>query len=130
MNRVDWPGVAACLLVSAIIAGCLWFTATAPGHFTPGCKKNPCKYHVIKPYKQALKQLRGCETRGLKGRARWRYNGVHQGAYQFAPSTWAATGSPWAGAHLAPRVEQSYRTVVLAVTEGWGHWPVCGRGLG
>ena len=94
-----------------------------------GCRTDRCKYRAIKPHKPMLQKIRGCETRGLYGPARWRYNGSsgYDGAYQFLPSTWSSLGSRYAFAWQAPRVEQSYRAVVLAMRAGWGQWPVCSR---
>lgn len=57
-----------------------------------------------------LRRLRGCETRGLRYPANYRYHGVHDGAYQYLPSTWHRAGGRQAGAHLASPAEQDVRT--------------------
>jgi hypothetical protein len=57
-----------------------------------------------------LARLRGCETRGLSFPANYRFNGVHDGAYQYLPSTWRRTGGQQAEAWMASPAEQDVRT--------------------
>jgi hypothetical protein len=121
------PEIVAAVCLAALIA--LTIAANANAHFTSGCRKNPCKRHVVRPYQPKLRAIATCES----GR-RWHLNTGNgfYGGVQFHPQTWRATGSRYAYAHHAPRLEQKYRTVVWASRIGWAWgstagWPVCGR---
>ena len=48
------------------------------------------------------------------------------GAYQFTIGSWRAVGG-WGSPHLASRLEQDYRAVLLLRRSGAGNWPVCGH---
>ncbi len=113
------------LLTTVVIAGVMSVPTTAPAHFTPSCKKNKCKRHVVKPFDAKLDRMAGCESGG-----RWFLNAYHDGGLQFHPSTWNATGSPYAFAYLAPVLEQKFRAVVWRFKIGTfvttAGWPRCG----
>lgn len=114
------------LLAAALALMLAVLPAGASAHFTPGCKKRPCKRHVVGPYKPRLLRMATCES----GR-RWHITGVHDGGLQFSPATWSQTGSRFARAHHAPALEQMYRAVVWASRIGWAWrstagWPNCG----
>lgn len=116
--------------VTIFVGALLGFlVAAADAHFTNGCRKDPCKAHVVRPYAAKLDRMARCES----GR-RWSYNGSSgfDGGLQFHPGTWRATGSRYAFAWQAPPLEQKYRAVVWASRIGfaWSStagWPVCGR---
>lgn len=116
-------------LLALITLLTLAFKADAQAHFTSGCRKEPCKRHVFKPYNAKLESIARCES----GR-RWHLNigNGHFGGLQFTSGTWRATGSRFVFAHVAPAFEQKYRAVVWASRIGWAWgstagWPVCGR---
>lgn len=108
------------LLAAAAIA--VTPTVPAQAHFYAGCQKNPCKRHVVKPYRGWLKSVRVCESGG-----RWNTNTGNGffGAYQFTLQSWYGVGG-YGYPHTATPVEQSYRAVRLLFTQGRGAWPVCG----
>ena len=73
--------------------------------------------HVIRPYRDWLRRLAWCESRGNPRAS----NGTHFGLYQFALPTWRAVGGP--GHPLnASRLQQSYRAVILLKRVGPGQW--------
>lgn len=99
----------------------------AKAHFYAGCKKAPCKRHVIAPFKERLHRMAGCESTW-----RWHIDSDFDGGLQFHPRTWGATGSRYAFAFQAPPLEQKFRAVIWASRIGWAWsstagWPVCGR---
>jgi hypothetical protein len=101
------------LILAALVA--LHFApAKADAHFYAGCKKNPCKRHVVKPFNAFLNRLAGCESTH-----RWFLDGHHDGGLQFDPGTWNATGSKYSFAYQAPILEQKYRAVIWASKIGW-----------
>lgn len=95
----------------------------ADAHFYAGCKHNPCKRHVVKPFRPWLKKVAWCEStnnpRAVSPGGRYR------GLYQFAISTWYSVGG-YGDPAAASRLEQSYRAVVLRWHSGTSPWPVCG----
>lgn len=99
--------------------------ATAQAHFTPGCKKNKCKRHVVKPFKSKLLRMATCESG-----QQWYLNNGYEGGLQFNSGTWDSTGSSYGAAYEAPRLEQMYRAVIWYFKIGtWvttAGWPVCG----
>lgn len=112
-------------LIAAVVAALTIAPATTDAHFYAGCKKRPCKRHVVKPFNSLLKSIHRCESRG-----NWFVDDYHDGGLQFLPSTWRATGSRYALAHHAPILEQKYRAVVWASKIGWAWrssagWPNC-----
>lgn len=116
-----------CAAVAAAVSVAVVAPPGAQAHFYKGCKKNPCKRHVVKPFRAGLERMAGCESGH-----RWFIHGVHEGGLQFAPSTWDATGSRYSAAHLAPKLEQMYRAVIWASMINWrwqsnAGWPHCGR---
>lgn len=107
-----------------ILAGALALTGapTADGHYWPGCQKNRCKRHVVKPYLGWLARTAWCESTD-----RWHIatgNGFY-GGLQFTASSWRAVGGSGLP-HRHSRLEQSYRAVKLLHLQGAGAWPVCG----
>ncbi len=104
----------------------LSFLAPPAGADIRGCTTEDCK----RSHRAQLHQIRQCET-GSQPHP-WRYDGPSgfDGGFQFSPSTWSVTGSRYAYAHLAPRLEQRYRAVVWAQAIGWqwsstAGWPNC-----
>lgn len=77
---------------------------------------------VIRPHRAWLASTRRCESNGNYGTATG--NGFW-GAYQFTLSSWRAVGG-WGMPHLASKLEQDYRAVLLLYRQGRGAWPVCG----
>jgi hypothetical protein len=100
-------------------------TTTAEAHYYDGCKKNPCKRHVLKPYKAKVLRIATCESN-----QRWHLRNGYEGGMQFSPGTWDDTGSRYSAAYYAPPLEQMYRAVVWFHKIGtWvttAGWPVCG----
>ena len=125
--------VVALVFVLVGIAFASVFVLAASAFYDGNCKRERCMYKTVKPYKAKLRSIRACETRGLQGAARWRYNGSSgfDGAYQFSPPTWSNLSPFTSYAWQASRIEQSYRAVVLAARNGWvwrstATWPNCG----
>jgi hypothetical protein len=56
-----------------------------------------------------LRRLRHCETRGISYPANYRYDGHHDGAYQYSPSTWHRAGGSGLAFQASP-AEQDVRT--------------------
>lgn len=101
----------------------------ADAHFYAGCQKNHCKRHVVRPFNAHLRSMHNCEMRGRTWD--WHFNGQFDGGLQFSPPTWNATGSRFAFAYQAPKLEQKYRAVIWASRIGWAWrstagWPNCG----
>ncbi len=108
------------------------FAAPSEARYRGNCNTKACKQEVIAPHRDYLNALMACETRGLRGDARWKYNGSsgYDGAFQFSPATWNSTGSRFAYAYLAHPREQRYRAVVHAHSLGYNWrstagWPNC-----
>jgi hypothetical protein len=59
--------------------------------------------------KAMLARLRGCETRGIPFPTNYRYDGHHDGAYQYDGPTWHEAGG-WGYAYQASPAEQDVRT--------------------
>lgn len=125
MSRREMIGIVIVgLLVAAI--GITILVADAGAHFYAGCQKNHCKRHVVRPHNSHLNAMARCESGG-----RWYIDSTFDGGLQFNPSTWNATGSRYAFAYQAPRLEQKYRAVIWASRIGWAWrstagWPNCG----
>jgi Transglycosylase-like domain len=77
---------------------------------------------VIRPHRAWLASTRRCESGGnyrtATGNGFW-------GAYQFTLSSWRAAGGIGMP-HLATKLEQDFRAVLLLRIQGTGAWPVCG----
>lgn len=115
------------ILMTAAVVATTGITPTAShAHFTSGCKKNVCKRHVLKPFKQRVLNIASCESH-----QRWYINSFFDGGLQFEPGTWNSTGSKYSFAYLAPPLEQMYRSVIWASKINWqwrstAGWPNCG----
>lgn len=59
--------------------------------------------------KAMLARLRGCETRGISYPANYRYQGAHDGAYQYDVATWHQAGGSGRASWASP-AEQDVRT--------------------
>ena len=80
------------------------------------------KARAVRPLRAWLASTRRCESGGNYGINTG--NGFF-GAYQFTLQSWRAVGG-WGKPHLASRLEQDYRAVLLRRIQGTGAWPVCG----
>lgn len=113
------------LLALILTGGFLAAPVGAKGHFYAGCKKSPCKRHVVKPFKPKLLRMASCESN-----QRWRLDSSYDGGLQFDPGTWRETGSKIPFAYMATMTEQMYRAVIWRFRIGtWvttAGWPVCG----
>jgi hypothetical protein len=89
------------------------------------------RHRLAYSLRATLKRLRGCETRGIAYPANYRYDGIHDGAYQYTPSTWART-VPYlprrlrrvasdGPAHTATPAEQDVRTAFFFPSHA-GEW--------
>jgi hypothetical protein len=54
----------------------------------------------------------------------------YEGAFQFAPSTWASLGTGYAHAYDAPYSVQLNAAIKLQERAGWGQWPNTSRECG
>jgi Transglycosylase-like domain len=77
---------------------------------------------VVRPHRGWLASTRSCESGGNYSINTG--NGFY-GAYQFTLQSWRAVGG-WGMPHLASKMEQDYRAVLLLNIQGRGAWPVCG----
>jgi hypothetical protein len=77
---------------------------------------------IIAPYRMWLRGTRLCESSGNYGT---NTGNSFYGAYQFTLNTWRSVGGRGMP-HLAPRLEQDYRAVLVRFSQGTGAWPVCG----
>lgn len=63
--------------------------------------------HLSADTRRMLARLRGCETRGIAYPANYRYQGAHDGAYQYTASTWDRTAAflpRWLRRHASPAI--------------------------
>ena len=85
-------------------------------------RQNARMRNRVRPLRAWLASTRRCESGGnyrtATGNGFW-------GAYQFTLSSWRAAGG-WGMPHLASKLEQDYRAVILLGIQGRGAWPVCG----
>lgn len=81
------------------------------------------RWKVVKPYNPKLERMAACES----GK-NWGINTGNGffGGLQFVPSTWWSVGGRGMP-HLASRLEQKYRAVLLIHRRGYTPWPICGR---
>lgn len=116
------------MFTAALVAA---FLMSAPAVARPGCHTRACAarvYHkhqrlVVRPYRGWLYRTRMCESHGNYGTNTG--NGFY-GAYQFTLQSWQGVGGR-GYPHLAGRLEQDYRAVLLLRRSGAGNWPVCGH---
>lgn len=111
----------------AVVMGVM--APAAVGHYTPGCRGERCKVHVIAPYVRSFLGPTGaCESgtdRNLRhGLHALSPGGVYRGRYQFGWGDWhraGGVGDPiWASWY-----EQAYRAVVWLHVNGRQSWPNC-----
>ncbi len=106
-------------LLPALAAAGLLIPQAADGH--AGCHSRKCERRVIAKHwtheqrmlspgmKALLARLRGCETRGIPFPLNYRYDGHHDGAYQYDAATWAEAGGRGFAWQASP-AEQDVRT--------------------
>lgn len=104
-------------------------TSVASAHYTPGCKHQTCKIHVIRPYMRSfLGPVGACEsgtTYHLKHGLRViDPGGIYRGRYQFGWSDWLRAGGK-GDPSRASWYEQGYRAVVWLHRNGRSSWPNC-----
>jgi hypothetical protein len=119
------------ILVTIALATSAVAPAAADAHLYAGCKKDPCKRHVIQPYRAGfLGPVGACESgttlflrHGLRAVSA---GGTYRGRYQFDLGSWQGAGGRGDPA-AASWVEQAYRAVIWRLRAGIRAWPVCGR---
>lgn len=83
--------------------------------FCPGWKRRHWREERVAlgpAVRGMLARLRGCETRGIAFPANYRYEGAHDGAYQWLVSTWLSVGGRGRASWAIP-AEQDVRTARL-----------------
>lgn len=110
------------LLVVASLA--LFVTATPAGaktrEYPGGCRTHACLARTCLTWKckqrilpaetkRMLARLRGCETRGISYPRNYRWDGHHDGAYQYDEATWHQAGGHGVAFKASP-AEQDVRT--------------------
>lgn len=116
------------LAVAALSVASIIPAAPAKAHFYKGCKKNPCKKHVVKPHQSWLHSTGNCETRGYGLWASLRAHsptGQYHGRFQFDLSSWRGAGGR-GDPHNGGLLEQRFRAVVWLHLAGRNAWPNCG----
>ena len=110
-----------------MIAAALITVALLGGHedkpVDPAVGRRAHMKKVVAPYNAWLNQTAECESG-----SNWSTNtgNGYFGGLQFSLTTWQGVGGRgWP--HLASRLEQKYRGVLLLRRQGTGAWPVCGR---
>ena len=136
MNKEDKMLVGGLVLIVALVAlATMYFVGTANAHYYDGCRKAPCKKHVIKPLKRSfLGPVGACESGtgsynlrvGLRAISP---GGTYRGRYQFGWPDWArARGVRISGVRDASRagwLDQAYVAVIWLHRNGRGSWPNC-----
>ena len=131
MHRDDKQMVIGMIVIVALIAAAMvFYSDKAEAHYYDGCKKAPCKVHVLNPFKRSfLGPVGACESGtgshnlkvGLKAVSP---GGKYRGRYQFDLRSWAGAGGKgdpisWGW------IEQAYRAVVWLHRHSRGAWPNC-----
>jgi hypothetical protein len=117
------------LLAGGVAALALALPTTAPAHYYDGCRKAPCKRHVIKPWRATfLGPVGACESgtdhrlhHGLRATSA---GGHYLGRYQFGWPDWHRAGGKGDPRDAGP-LEQAYRAVVWLHRNGRTSWPNC-----
>ena len=136
MNRIDKLFIAGLTaIVLAIVGLAIYFASEADAHYYAGCKKAPCKKHVIKPYRASfLGPVGACESGtgsyNLKvGLRAISPGGTYRGRYQFGWPDWSrAGGTRIAGVSdpaAAGGLDQAYVAVRWLHINGRSSWPNC-----